>query len=284
MKDKQKTKRTSFVLHMDLLESIMRLSDQEIGLIFRQIYNYRLTGIEPNEFSQSQTQTSLTAFHFFRIRMKSDDEKFEKTCEMRRILGAFGGLVKSGNVEGALKLYDDLAKLPKASIGYQTLPKVSKSYQKLAKLAERRGDNLTTFDYSDSPDVESHSKILEDNKSPNCFALPLFRTHEEIKKITLDQLKKLFREQHLLKGNPEDMHNHYCANGWTIPHGDGSKKVDNMDSLIAVAKKWDKRQFKQYNNYQGISRPIYGDKLSIGQKNRLIIEEVEQDFINLNKK
>lgn len=125
-----------------------------------------------------------------------------------------------------------------------------------------------------------NSKTLENNNiSFISFSLSEFCTHAQIKKITVEQLKQIFRENHLLKGDAEDMHNHYAARNWEVPHGGGTKKIENIDNLIAVAKKWDKNHFKQYNNYQAMSGPNSSKSSCKGSQTALVLDNFEKEYL-----
>lgn len=118
----------SFILHLDSLVILEKLSDEQAGKIFKSIYNYQKKGeIEKLDFA---LDLALTPFvnQFLR-----DDEKYKITCERRKEAGAKGGKQKVANA--------------------------SKSKQKIANLADSDSKNKSDSD-SDSKN-ESKSEVMD---------------------------------------------------------------------------------------------------------------------------
>lgn len=279
----KKSKRTSFVVHMDWLESMTTiLSNEDLGKVFKALHKFRLDGTEPTE-SFSFSTSLFMAFHLFRTRMNSDDEKFEKTSEMRTILGTFGGFMKNGNVEGATKLYNELANLPKASIGYQTYQKLakpsksSKAYQSLANLAERRGEerrNLSDDKFENLKINSPLKKTKAKKENPgNQIILPAFVNSEIWNDFIADrEERKIPMSTRAIRMAIKDLSKFE------------EKIIGGANaSLLQSIKKGYRGVFEAKEYSQAMSPYNSEKKLSLGQKNRLIVEKVEQDFINQTK-
>lgn len=80
-------KRKSFVLHIDSLEILDDLDDQQVARLFRAIKSY-----QNGEDVKLDTITKMV-FLPFKNQFARDDEKYEKTCEARAEAGAIGGRV-----------------------------------------------------------------------------------------------------------------------------------------------------------------------------------------------
>ena len=75
----------SFILHLDSIEVLEQLTDEQAGQLFKAIRDYHL-GIDP------QLDFALNMVFFpFRNQFKRDLEKYEKKCEVNRENGKKGG-------------------------------------------------------------------------------------------------------------------------------------------------------------------------------------------------
>ena len=85
------TKKKSFLLHIDSLDILDDLDDQQAGLLFKAIKAYQI--------GEDLTLDSLVkiAFSPFRNQFARDDEKYQKTCERRADAGSKGGKQKVAN-------------------------------------------------------------------------------------------------------------------------------------------------------------------------------------------
>lgn len=81
--------RKSFILHIDSLSVLDKLTVEQAGLFIIAIRNYKLTGELPSEF---WLQMALEPFI---NQFKRDDDKYEEKSERNRINGSKGGRPKN---------------------------------------------------------------------------------------------------------------------------------------------------------------------------------------------
>lgn len=105
-------KKKSFILHVDSLDVLSDLSDEQAGKLFK-----AMLAFHKGEDIELDPLTKM-AFSFFKNQFIRDNEKYVKTCEARAQAGSKGGKQKQQNIASA-----------------------SKCYQKEAKVAENDSDN-----------------------------------------------------------------------------------------------------------------------------------------------
>ncbi len=118
--------RNSFILHLDSLEVLEKLTDEQAGKIFKAIRIYQKTG----EIVALDFALEIALLPFLN-QFKRDSENYLKVCEARRLAGGKGGKQKVANA--------------------------SKSKQKVANLADS--------DSKSDSDSDSDSKKDSKNKS-----------------------------------------------------------------------------------------------------------------------
>lgn len=122
----------SFLLHIDSLCILDDLTDEQKGQLFNAIYKFQLG--EELELSP----IIKIAFSQFRNQFNRDSEKYEKTCEARKLAGSKGGKQKVANA--------------------------SNSKQKVANVAENDNKNKKENDSDKENDNKKGTNIiLEDN-------------------------------------------------------------------------------------------------------------------------
>lgn len=84
-------RKKSFLLHIDSLEILNDLSDEQAGKLFKAIYSHQID--ENIELDQITKMVFLP----FRNQFERDNEKYAKTCERRAIAGSKGGKQKVAN-------------------------------------------------------------------------------------------------------------------------------------------------------------------------------------------
>lgn len=95
--------RKSIIVHLDSLEVLSELTNEQAGILFKAIKSYA-NGIEPElDFSMK------LAFLPFRNQFIRDSEKYEKTCEVRRLAGSIGGKKKVANASKSKQKVANLA-------------------------------------------------------------------------------------------------------------------------------------------------------------------------------
>ena len=130
-------KRTSFLLHIDSLEILNDLSDDQAGKLFKAIYSHQ------NNEDVNLDQITKMVFLPFKNQFIRDDEKYTKTCERRAIAGAKGGKQRVANQAIA-----------------------SKSKQEQANQADNKNKNKNKSD-SDSDSKNNNNKYI-------CSAFDIF--------------------------------------------------------------------------------------------------------------
>lgn len=123
------SKRKSFLLHIDSLDILDDLTNEQVGELFRAIKAYQHG--ETLELSP----IVKVAFSPFKNQFIRDSEKYEKTCKARAAAGSKGGKQKVANA--------------------------SKSQQKVANLADNKNKNKNKSD----SDSDSNNKDLMSDKS-----------------------------------------------------------------------------------------------------------------------
>lgn len=98
-------KRKSFVLHIDSLDILDDLDDQQVANLFRTIKAYQ--NDEPIEID------SLTKMIFlpFKNQFNRDNEKYKTTCERRAAAGSKGGKAKVANASNSKQELASVANL-----------------------------------------------------------------------------------------------------------------------------------------------------------------------------
>lgn len=95
-------------MYHDLLEQLKDFTDEQFGKFTRILIRYDKDGIIP-KFDDLQLKL---AFQMLKPNMDRNKEKYEETCEQRRIAGSLGGKQKAINLANASKCYQNLANLP----------------------------------------------------------------------------------------------------------------------------------------------------------------------------
>lgn len=87
----KKMERDSFILYKSFYEPISYLTDEQIGRLFRAIFNYQISG---NENADADI---IIPFRFFVNQFRIDNAKYDEICEKRRENGKKGGRPKKPN-------------------------------------------------------------------------------------------------------------------------------------------------------------------------------------------
>ena len=85
--------RNGFVLYKSQWEPISDLPDEVLGMLMRAIFEYQITGKEPEALSPIYRD-----FKYFKVQFKMDDDKYAETSQRRAISGSIGGKQKQANV------------------------------------------------------------------------------------------------------------------------------------------------------------------------------------------
>ena len=102
----------SFVIYKAFYEPISELSDEDLGQLFRHIFLYQISGIEP-----INTSRVYMAFQFFKNQFRLDNEKYLNVVNRNKINGINGGRPKTQDN-------------PKNPVGYLKPKKADKDNEK----------------------------------------------------------------------------------------------------------------------------------------------------------
>lgn len=98
-------KKKSFILHVDSLDVLSDLSDEQAGKLFK-----AMLAFHKGEEIELDPLTKM-AFSFFKNQFIRDNEKYIKTCEARAQAGSKGGKQKQHNLANASKSKQKVAKV-----------------------------------------------------------------------------------------------------------------------------------------------------------------------------
>ncbi len=98
-------KKKSFILHVDSLDVLSDLSDEQSGKLFK-----AMLAFHKGEEIELDPLTKM-AFSFFKNQFIRDNEKYIKTCEARAQAGSKGGKQKQHNLANASKSKQKVAKV-----------------------------------------------------------------------------------------------------------------------------------------------------------------------------
>ena len=119
------SEKKSFIMYMDQLRLINKLSDEEAGKLLKAVYEYQATG----EMAELPPAADML-FSVICNQLDRDNEKWARTVERRAEAGRNGGKAKAEN-----------SQLANASKSKQMLANASKSKQTLANVADNDNDN-----------------------------------------------------------------------------------------------------------------------------------------------
>lgn len=78
--------KNSFIIYHKYRKSLEDLTNEQVGILFRAIFDYEIDGIEPKFAGELQM-----AFKFIRQDLDFNSDKYENICERNRVNGAKGG-------------------------------------------------------------------------------------------------------------------------------------------------------------------------------------------------
>lgn len=85
----------SFLIYKSFYEPIKSMTDENLGALFRSIFEYQL------EKTPCNNADVKMAFDFFVNQFRLDEEKYKKTCEARKMAGSVGGKQRVANQANA---------------------------------------------------------------------------------------------------------------------------------------------------------------------------------------
>lgn len=137
-----KNEKISFILYNSFYNPIKALKNEQLGRLFRSIFNYTINGEIP------QDDDILIAFMFIKSQIDIDSEKWEETKEKKVEAGRLGGIQRALNQQQAL-----------SSKSKQCLKDLSKSKQSKAD----QPVNVNVNDNVNVNEKDIYKYIVEDN-------------------------------------------------------------------------------------------------------------------------
>lgn len=241
------TEKKSFLIYRDWNNFFKLLTDEELGVMFRAIFNYALNDIEPNFDNVGM----VWVFSILKGHLDRDKEKYEVICEIRRENGRKGGLRKQENLK---------QKIASDSKCYQKLPNSSKLYQSVANLADNDNDNV-----NDNVNVNEND-ITPSTLSPKADGgysddFLLFWA-EYPKKVGKAEAFKRYKKLKLTKTDNADI---ITALKWQRDSAqwqrDGGRYVPNPATYLSQRRWEDEPVYDGYGQYGNPNRYTDGDEL-----------------------
>lgn len=99
--------RKSFIIHIDSLDVLPDLTDEQAGQLFKAVHMYQKTG------EHGLTGIMAAIFVSFKNQFDRDIEKYQKICERNKNNGLGGGRPKNEKTQSVILGYSGLQKKPK---------------------------------------------------------------------------------------------------------------------------------------------------------------------------
>ena len=167
-------KKKSFILHVDSLDILSDLSDDQAGKLFK-----AMLAFHKGEEIELDPLTKI-AFSFFKNQFIRDNEKYIKTCEARAQAGSKGGKQKQQNLANASKSKQKVAKVADSD---------NESDSDSKKDSDSKNKNTVSqkLDYSSWPEIPSEDlfnewKLLRKRLKANVTQTVINRTGKELAK------------------------------------------------------------------------------------------------------
>ena len=128
--------RKSFIVHIDSLDVLDDLTNEQCGELFRAIKAHQ-TGVQIE-----LSPVAKIAFSPFRSQFDRDDEKYSETCKRRADAGSKGGKQKAANVASASNSYQTVANVADS---VSKSDSKSKSVSKSKEIVIPDGINLSAW-------------------------------------------------------------------------------------------------------------------------------------------
>jgi hypothetical protein len=78
LEDMYKDRKKSFILYKDVYSPVKSLSNEQLGRLFRAIFDYQIDGIEEVD------EDIKMPFNFILNSFKADEEKYKEVCERNK--------------------------------------------------------------------------------------------------------------------------------------------------------------------------------------------------------
>lgn len=137
-------KKESFVIYKSFYAPIKKLSDQNLGILFRALFEYQIDGKEPDDDSEI-----LMPFEFFKNQFGLDAIKYQKVVDRNKENGKKGGRPKT-------------QENPKNPVGYEEPKKADNGNDKVT-VKEKEKETVKDIVYRKSAFADSIRLLNENN-------------------------------------------------------------------------------------------------------------------------
>lgn len=172
-------RKKSFILHVDSLDVLSELSDEQAGKLFK-----AMLAFHKGEKIELDPLTKM-AFSFFKNQFIRDNEKYIKTCEARAQAGSKGGKKKQQNLANA-----------------------SKSQQNATKVADSDSDSDNKKDKLDWSALQMSAQEIKEIKQLRRNAKAV------VTQRVIDELSKQFEKSRARGYTNEDILLEWSTKGW----------------------------------------------------------------------
>lgn len=152
--------KNSFVIYHNYRETLEDLTDEQVGILMRAIFDYEIDGIEPTFDGELKI-----AFKFIKKDLDFNSSKYESICERNRTNGAKGGRPKNPkNPNGFSKTQDNPEKPKKADNDNDNEYDNEYEYDNdniLVSKKERKEENNNISDIINARTRETYDEIFE---------------------------------------------------------------------------------------------------------------------------
>lgn len=175
----------SFIIYKGYYEPIKSLTDEQLGQLFRCIFNYQIDGIEP-----TINDSIYMAFQFFKNQFRLDEDKYQKVIERNKNNGSKGGRPK-------LK---------------QEPNETQKTHSVILKPKKADNDNDNVNDINNIHPIQKY--IKEDLK--NVSKLPIQLKYEDCERLLLEFNKETIKDILLSMENYKELTKKYTSVNLTL--------------------------------------------------------------------
>lgn len=223
----------SFILYKSFFGPISKLSDRQLGRLFRAIYEYNISGVVSVE------EDIEMAFQFFKNQFDIDEMKYQSKVERNRENGRRGGIQKAEN---------DKVKAD-GSGTKRMLANASECQRNLANLAYNDNEN------DNDKDIEKEnnsSELLKKKPTPK----------QQASKFVKPQVAEVdaYCKERNNGVDAEKFCSYYEANGWKVGR-------NPMKDWKAAVRTWERnRSTTSANGQSGVTNVPQGVTLGVGER------------------
>lgn len=192
--------KNSFVIYHHYRETLEDLTDEQVGILMRAIFDYEIDGIEPTFDGELKI-----AFKFIKKDLDFNSSKYESICERNRTNGAKGGRPKN----------------PKNPDGF------SKTQENPEKPKKADNDNEYDNEYDNDIDYDNIEESKKESKEKeNNNLVSHTRTHE---RMSYDDIFRDFGVEPILKDVLIEFIRHCQMNKKMVTNDKLQRIIVNLD-------------------------------------------------------